>query len=100
MSKRQTTYIPGKPFWVNVRQEHIDAGSRYACTKCPVALALSDRLPDSDPRVGTKDFDSAFGVCIPLPEVAREFIAAFDRVAPVKPFKFKLVIPERREANG
>jgi len=80
MSKRQTTFIPGKPFWVNVRQEHIDAGVQTDCKRCPVHLAIADRLPlfqNETHKVEVQLWsipDKRDYYDLPLPEVAVEAI--------------------------
>lgn len=103
MSKRQTTFIPGKPFWVNVRQEHIDAGRLCDPDGCPIYLALHERVPSLVFDVLAEElrlYDGSSERTVPLPGAAIEWREAFDAGAKSYPFRFKLVIPERREANG
>lgn len=106
MSKRQTTFIPGKPFWVNVRQEHIDAGVREDSRRCAVALAIQERtgspagVARSHVIMGGRGTFSLTNTIL-LPSTAIEWIKAFDAGVKSYPFKFQLTIfpakPERRE---
>ena len=76
---------------IKVTQEHIDSGVRGDCSKCPIALAISEQVNN---RVGV----SKGGIIIPYlyetfletPPLAREFIEKFDAGKEVEPFVFNL----------
>jgi len=106
MSKRQATFIPGKPFWVNVRQEHVENGVECEPYGCPIYLAIRERLPALRFGVLAEFIDLEEELYpyvrkVPLPAVAIEWREAFDAGVKSYPFKFQLTIPakpERREA--
>ena len=80
---------------VTVPQDHIDRGERQNGESCPVALAITRRMPKwTEVDVGETMFtfvlpsgerDTSF-----LPEEACHFIASFDAGKPVEPFTFAL----------
>lgn len=85
---------------ISVTQEHIDAGERGECGRCPVALAFGDAgfnvsvcpayvefyKADSNRHGGT------FICRRPLPQEAGLFIYRFDKDGPgaVAPFEFEM----------
>ena len=80
---------------VTVTQDHIDHGERQSGASCPIARAITRRMPQwTQVDVGETMFtffpasgerDEAF-----LPEEACQFIARFDEGKPVEPFAFTL----------
>jgi len=76
---------------VTVTAEHIAAGRREDCERCPIALAVAEVFPGG-PYVdefaciitagdgSETEFD--------LPDEAREFVEAFDNGQPTAPFTF------------
>lgn len=91
---------------IEVTQEHIDVGERRKTSTCPVALALTDRLPgvrrlavwltvDGDPKIMLRKFNLQFE--LPLPPEVGTFIQTFDGDGPtaITPFAFTLpTMPE------
>ena len=76
---------------VSVTAEHITAGKREDCERCPIALAFAEIFPGA---VYVDDFacmitaDDGTEVEFDLPDEALEFIGAFDDGLPVAPFSF------------
>lgn len=79
--------MPEEKISVQVRQEHIDKGSKGDPYKCPVALALSENFPYS--IVGYY-YSSANFDCYANSEKLRRFMVSFDSGSSVKPGKFFL----------
>jgi hypothetical protein len=79
---------------ISVTQDDIDNGERQRCATCPVALAIRRVLPGA-PMVSVGGWSVLLSTELEvlLPGVAEEFIAAFDRYAPVAPFEFELEVP-------
>jgi hypothetical protein len=91
---------------VQVTQEDIADGERYACCECPVALALK-RATGREWFVtgvflnllkpGQSFTDSgvaAVELTLDTPQEVKTFIHAFDENDPVKPFTFEIETPE------
>jgi DNA gyrase inhibitor GyrI len=76
---------------INVCQEHINRGERKRCDRCPIALAVKDKLESKDINV------NAMGIFVGLycqfkwhlPKSAQKFIKRFDAGGHVKPFTFE-----------
>ena len=88
---------------IRVKKEHIDSGEMMSCNTCPVALAITSVLGSHCTCavnaidvyiVDGKSWDSVF---VKLPKSACNFIDKFDDFGKtsVKPFSFKLDIPEQ-----
>jgi hypothetical protein len=80
---------------VNVTQEHINAGERYDCRNCPVALALRE-------ATGRDWYVAPFSAlsynptwdCIRLEQRIRDFVTDFDNSKDVQPITFEFPIGE------
>lgn len=74
---------------ISVTQQHIDRGEALSCSRCPIALAISDCFLASCTVLH-------HSVCITdlgyysLPNECNDFITAFDNNQPVSPFTFEL----------
>lgn len=91
---------------VRVTEKHIAGGTANSCTRCPVALALSEALtpglpPGFEVSVGdlhvSVRFDGAAGrrrQVAYMPPGATNFVHAFDLRKPVGPFEFELTWQE------
>lgn len=77
---------------IKVTKEHIRRGRRGLCFACPVALALAEAIPGSQPWVTTRIELRRNGrqVFIDAPEVVLAFATAFDAGREVRPFEFEL----------
>lgn len=88
---------------ISVTQEHISAGKKEDCQKCPIALAIIEVLPDTHVSVfadlksvcnAPAQFRDAYvrinGEARYLPREASDFIDSFDCGRPVVPFEFDL----------
>jgi hypothetical protein len=80
---------------IRVTAEHIRRGTRDACTKCPVALAILATAGIRSVRVHPDEVTVRRGpdglfLSADLPQDARDFIDAFDASGPgaVQPFEF------------
>lgn len=87
-----------KSVTVRVTREDIRKGCRFGGSTCPIALAISRAL-SLPADVGPNNFqlchEPLFGrTNHPLPLSAQRFIDRFDAELAVKPFSFKLRIPE------
>lgn len=85
---------------IHVRQEHIDAVPRHAlhsAASCPVARAIKDAIPDSNPLV-FKNKTFLDHTAVDNPRSVRRFVDNFDDPSangkPAKPFNFYLNLPE------
>lgn len=88
---------------INVTKNRIKTGTRKACKKCPIALAITARLkkkyfavvqPMSIRIRDRRDFSECSWVHSEYtPAVALGFIEKFDNGKKVKPFRFSLEIP-------
>ena len=85
-----------KTLTVDVKQEHIDAGQKGVCGRCPVALAVKD-TGIKFVKIGTFSMRWALGKKKQgpnyqgsLPGVAIGFIVDFDNGYEVEPFTFKV----------
>lgn len=86
---------------VHVTIDHINAGLRADCKKCPVALALGEILDIEDFAVG--DYDVYLENCrlrVFLPFAVGKFIQDFDSHKLVKPFSFTLEVPDGIRLKG
>jgi len=82
---------------VKVSKKNIDGGARANCQLCPVALALLEQFPDSDPIVESAHVsikDAGNILIYRMPDEAVKFVDDFDEGLEVKPFKFELGDPE------
>lgn len=92
-----------KTFTIDVTQEDIDHGECGRCYRCPVARAIKRAIGilvevgDRYVAIFDKDRDSIIDYA--LPDVAVDFIAAFDAGAPVSPFSFPLTLDLPEAAN-
>ncbi|MCI0537687.1 MAG: hypothetical protein L0Z50_20935 [Verrucomicrobiales bacterium] len=91
---------------IEVTQNDIDKGCEKDCLKCPVALAINRVLRKpyvcyvDIPLIRIRKGRSLDFVCeILTPEVAIDFIRAFDPGRDVSPFSFDLSIPEEYVAE-
>lgn len=84
---------------INVTAEHIAQGVQAECTRCPIALAIGEALPDATyVSVNLRAIELTDGphevyLQDPLPIRARAFIREFDNGWPVRPFSFELPYP-------
>lgn len=85
---------------IQVKQEHINQGSRINPFSCPIARALREK---SEFIYGVTqegvDFVEMESYRIPLPDEAVSFIQAYDNKEAVKPFSFYLEIPSQYLKN-
>lgn len=91
-------------FHINVTQECIDKGKRCDCELCPIALAAVEAgIPSVGVGKSAMNVYSNFSVMnvygnpsyvVGLPNVAHNFIDAFDRGDTVKPFEFDIEVPD------
>jgi hypothetical protein len=79
-----------KTITVNVTKWHISRGKQSEPNSCPIALAVK--------KYGMTDVGTTSITCkgkeITMPKKAQSFVDRFDYDKPVKPFSFKLKIPE------
>ena len=78
---------------IEVKQSHIDSGSRQSVQCCPIALALKEHFKCDEVFVGGSC--CSIGKTIFLSEMTKDcinFIRKFDRGEPVKPFNFFLKV--------
>lgn len=77
--------------------EDIATGAPSECTDCPLAYAISRHINATPAVFGdVVELDirrRRIAEQIPLPDVARSFVARFDCGLPVAPFEFDLDIP-------
>jgi hypothetical protein len=82
---------------INVTAEHIAKGVPGSCTRCAVALAISDAFPGTDIWVYGDTFDLTFEDFGPnfvnLPAGVDDLIHALDDRVPVEPFTFTVDYP-------
>jgi len=82
-----------------VTQEDIDQGARQSCVACPIALAAR-RAGVANAEVGCRDLwqttwdedgedETTF---VRMPQVARDFVRAFDRNEKTSPFEFEVTL--------
>ena len=83
----------------HVTESHIVSGVRYECDICPVALAITSRLPMN---VSCEITNAYYFITGPepgqsfkgfLPKEVSWFISQFDRQRKVEPIVFELPIP-------
>lgn len=77
---------------INVTLRDIKKGIKHQSSHCPIARAIK-RLTDIRLCV-CQEWISFDGIRIPTPQKASDFISNYDLGQPVKPFKFKLDIPQ------
>jgi hypothetical protein len=84
---------------IQVTQKNIDAGTAGSCTRCPIALAITDVGPKVHPgfRYVTVGDDYVCVYCdgyrryeYKLPLEAKMFIRDVDALKPVNPIEFEL----------
>ena len=82
--------LPNK-LQVKVTQKHIDDGIAESDTHCPIALAVGELLGISQDHIEVDSdqitIDDISGY--DLPDLAREFVRAFDAGDPVEPIEFE-----------
>lgn len=74
---------------IQVKQIHINTGEKEDCRFCPVALALSDAMPEFCWEV-RRHWIVINNELIKMPIIVQDFISAFDSGQPVEPFEFEL----------
>lgn len=74
---------------ITVTAEDIAYGKVRSCRECPVALAIRRANPSADIYVDGYRIAIDDGRAV-TPDIAREFIGAFDGGYPVEPFEFEL----------
>lgn len=83
--------------FVNVTARHIALGVKKNCSRCPVALALTDGLGATMVTAMFCRMHLSGGCGYPLilktPKSVQRFMKAFDANKPVNPFKFKVMRP-------
>jgi hypothetical protein len=88
---------------INVTAEHIAAGERENCERCPVALAIRDAFPhlvyiEVAPEgisISLRGADIwGLKAHVDVAREVQEFIRAFDSGEPVEPFTFELDYPK------
>lgn len=81
---------------IHVTQKNIDEGTKGSCSACPIALAIRDKIGDSNCTV-----DVANGIefkylgldyCCILSTKLRAFMRCFDGGLAVEPFSYALRI--------
>ena len=79
---------------VEVEQRHIDNGSPYIASKCPIALALKEQGYETVSvgayRVMLRDATDVLNRWYDLPEEAKKFIMDFDAGEKVEAIKFNI----------
>lgn len=85
-----------------VTERNIQLGVRQDCSFCPVAIAINKELDDSVQAFAMKNvlilqnkFNKEFIYSVTWPLKVESFIEDFDANKQIKPFKFKLDIPEK-----
>jgi hypothetical protein len=88
---------------IEVTQQDIDNGIRNACSKCPIALALTRTMGSAFSEVTITTCSTHFplrenkeDLRAYIPEIARNFIQTFDKGLPVKPLSFELEMTTER----
>ena len=77
---------------IKVTQEHIDNGVKFNCSKCPIALAMTEKFPNCAVGlfgywVDATDLTMDYKL---LPVNANKFIEMFDSGKKVEPFEFEI----------
>lgn len=81
---------------IEVTQEDILQGANRDCVNCPIARAVRRATGNKCLRVGKFsiwDQRQVDADGIPLPVVAKKWIAGFDSGYPVEPFAFEIEVP-------
>ena len=77
---------------VKVTEEHIAKGKRRAMSFCPIALAIKEQASNSHVDVMPRHVYIGLGddtrIC-DLPQIAHDFVVAFDMGNDVHPFEFE-----------
>jgi len=84
--------------YIKVNHRHISKGKIGDCQKCPIALAIGERVKTKNVEVFT------FGIWVDdiqcfIPPKVEHFLFNFDTRKSVKPFGFKLVYKIRNHIN-
>lgn len=81
---------------INVTQKDIDEGVRYNCLKCPIARAMRrhKQLKDSVVTGGCYKLIGHAYEFHALPLRVQNFVFLFDAQKPVKPFTFRVEVPD------
>ena len=74
---------------IEVTEKHIENGKTMSDTKCPVALAIQDLIPNRNVRVGAR-WIRIDGQWIQSPSHVCNFVREFDDHKDVYPFSFEL----------
>ena len=82
---------------VKVTDRHLLQGAQNSCWSCPIALAICEQFKRKLGEVSVSGVitivdENGKKAFYDIPEVARNFIDAFDHYADAKPFEFDLVI--------
>lgn len=88
---------------VDVTQDCIDRGHPNDACDCPVFHAILDAMPWLDPLLVAVDREYvvlAAEDTADLPGDAQAWLAAYDSLRPVEPFRFDLEIPDRLVPAG
>lgn len=83
---------------IKVTQQDIEQGKRHMCDYCPVALAAKRTLPWAKVVNYSGIHDGAYRIqkgskTAHLPEIASDWIRAFDRGDRVEPINFYVDVP-------
>lgn len=87
-----------KTITVRVTKKDIEGGEPGMGTRCPIAKAVQKqtnrKCAVGEDCVLFRDRRSGYREIVSLPARARRFILRFDRDHPVRPFSFKLRVPD------
>ena len=76
---------------INVGLKHIVRGEKESALSCPIALAMQEQLDNPEIQVGAELFWLKDGEPFnDLPDIACDFIYAYDRGEPVYPISFEI----------
>jgi len=78
---------------VRVTADHLARGERLAAGRCPLALAVAEALPGSQPVVSGQwvwTWRGGRRVRHDLPEDVAERVRGYDRAGQMEPFEFAL----------
>lgn len=83
-----------KTYNIEVTDADIAAGLPKRCLLCPIAIALNRTLgrPKADIKVGWGQIQMPDGTSTSLPQLAIDFVRAFDYGKPVSPFTFEIEV--------
>lgn len=77
---------------IKVTQQHIDNGVKFDCSKCPIALAMTEKFPNCAVGLYVYWVDATDPAvdCKLLPVNTIKFIEMFDSGKKVEPFEFEV----------